>query len=130
MLMSKNANSRFYIERWAYDVVVRLILAAIAVVALAAPAAASGPAPALRLMALQPLRVKGIHFRSRERVRVTYLGAIRRTRVVRARADGSFRVGFADAAADPCSSFSILAAGSTGDRARLRHRPLPACAPA
>ena len=109
---------------------VRLILAAIAVVALAAPAAASGPAPALRLTALQPLRVKGIHFQSRERVRVTYVGAIRRTRVVRARADGLFRVGFVDAAADPCSSFSILAVGSTGDRARLRHRPLPACAPA
>src|SRR5918912_1583661 len=114
VLMSKNANSRFYIERWAYDVVVRLILAAIAVAALAAPAAASGPSPALRLTALQPLRVKGIHFRSREHVRVTYFGAVRRTRVVRARADGSFRVGFVDAAADPCSSFSFFAGASHG----------------
>ena len=101
---------------------------ALAALVLAGSATAASP-PSLRIRSLQPLRVQGLHFRSGERVRVTLVGSRRRARRVLVGAAGTFSVRFVDAAVDPCSSFSILAVGSSGDRARLRHKPLPACAP-
>jgi hypothetical protein len=98
---------------------------------LATTAAAAAAAPTLRLVSVAPLRIQGSHFQSGERVRATFVGERRSTRTILVGAGGTFTLTFPTLpAADPCSSFSILAVGSAGSHAALRHRPLPLCPPA
>jgi hypothetical protein len=91
--------------------------------------AATGPS--LRLASTKPFVVKGAHFKSGERVVVTLTVKHRRWQRTARAVAGSFSVGFgAVSAGDRCSSYVVLALGSRGDGATLRHHPLPACAPA
>lgn len=108
------------------------MVTAIAIVLTAAGAAPAGSArrpPAVRLASIQPLSVHGLRFRAGERVTVSYVSSVRRVRRVMTSRTGGFTVRFRDLTVDPCSAFSILALGASGDRGVLRHKPLPACAP-
>ena len=96
----------------------------------AVTAGAARRPPIVRVAAFQPLVVQGARFQARERVTVTYVGQVRRTRKVVTSRLGSFRASFTDVTEDRCSGFSISAVGASGDRAAARHKPLPACAPA
>jgi hypothetical protein len=99
--------------------------------ALAVPAAGSGPAPALRLVTTQPLTVRGVHFKSHERVRVTrHFDTSKLSKLVRATATGAFKVRFAaPMAIDPClESVSFTAVGARGSEAALK-LPQRACPP-
>jgi hypothetical protein len=97
------------------------VLAALAL--LVGSAQGHSGAPKLRLVDASPLRIVGSGFSSGERVRVrARAGGAKRTRHVRANADGRFRVRFARLAQDPCSeSMSATAVGSDGHRATLKH---------
>ena len=101
-------------------------LATAAAVALASPAAALGPAPALRLMHGQPLQLAGAHFAARERVTVTVHARQPYLRRVVSRADGSFSVSFGIVSPARCAGLIAAAVGATGDRASLRI-PRQAC---
>ena len=106
------------------------ILAALTVAVGMGSAGAARRPPVVRVAAFDPLAVQGARFRARERVTVTYAGSVRRTRKAVASRLGSFRVTFSDVTEDRCTGFSISAVGATGDRAAVKHKPLPACAPA
>jgi hypothetical protein len=108
-----------------------LVATACSALALAVPALAAGPPPALRLVTTQPLTVRGVHFKSHERVRVTdHDGTAKRAKVVRASATGTFKVTFAmPMAIDPClESVRVTAAGARGSDAMLK-LPQRACPP-
>jgi hypothetical protein len=111
----------------------KAMVAAIAgsALALAAPAVAAAPTPALRLVANQPLTVRGVHFKSHERVRVTqHVDTATRSKLVRATAKGTFKVTFAvPLAMDPClESIRVTAVGGRGSVAALK-LPQRACPP-
>jgi hypothetical protein len=93
-------------------------------------AGASRRPPIVRVAALQPLVVQGARFHARERVTVTYVGAVRRQRRIVTSRAGAFTTSFANLPVDRCSGFSLSAVGAAGDRAEAKHKPLPACAPA
>lgn len=98
---------------------------------LAVPAVAAGPVPALRLITTQPLTVRGVHFKSHERVRVTqHVDTSKRTKLVRATVTGTFKVTFAvPTAIDPClESVRVTAVGARGSEAALK-LPQRACPP-
>jgi hypothetical protein len=99
---------------------------------LAVPAMAGAPAPALRLVAKDPLTVRGAHFKAHERVRVTaYVAAAKYSKRVRATTVGAFKVSFdVPTAFDPCvESLRITAVGARGSDAALK-LPQRACPPA
>jgi len=109
-----------------------LIALACSAIAFVGSASASSSAPALRMVSTQPLTVRGVHFKSHERVRVTqHLDATTRSKVVRATATGTFRVTFAvPMAIDPClESVRVTAIGARGSEAVLK-LPQRACPPA
>jgi hypothetical protein len=100
--------------------------------ALAVPAVAAGPPPALRLLSNQPLTVRGAHFKAHERVRVTaYADAAKRSKLVRSTTIGTFKVSFdVPMAFDPCvESLRVTAVGARGSDAVLK-LPQRACPPA
>jgi hypothetical protein len=100
--------------------------------ALSAPAIAAGPPPSLHLVTTEPLTVRGAHFRSHERVRVTeHVNTAKRTLIVRASATGAFRVVFSPPySVDPCvESLRVTAVGGRGSNAALKF-PQRACPPA
>jgi hypothetical protein len=107
-------------------------LAAIAalVFAAAAPAAHTERA-ALRLVSARPLVVRGIAFRTDERVRVVVRIEKRTWRkTAQTSASGSFRASFPAVPLDPCNAdFSIAARGASGDHAALKLPPRE-CPPA
>ncbi len=75
-------------------------------------------APTLTLAEVDPLRLAGAGFAARERVRVTVTSAgERRTRLVRARRDGRFRV--TSRAVRACEGVEARATGRRGRRASL-----------
>jgi hypothetical protein len=99
--------------------------------ALAVPAVAAGPMPVLRLVSTQPLTVKGTHFKSHERVRVTASGEMtKRSKLVRASTTGTFKVSFSSGPTiDPCvESVRISAVGARGSDALMK-LPQRACPP-
>jgi len=109
-----------------------LIALACSAIVFVGSASASSSAPALRMVTTQPLTVRGVHFKSHERVRVTqHLDATTRSKVVRATATGTFRVTFAvPMAIDPClESVRVTAVGARGSEAVLK-LPQRACPPA
>jgi hypothetical protein len=111
----------------------------VAAVIVLALLAGTGPAahasararPALRLMALSPLRVHGSGFVRDETVRVRLRANGRRSAVrhVRATRRGGFTAKFGRVLIDRCSSFTITAVGRSGRKATL-HRARPECPPA
>jgi hypothetical protein len=90
------------------------------------PVSASGanrPQPALRVAALTPVQVTGLHFKAYERVQVRAAsGDTTALRTLRATRAGSFRTTFgAIAITDRCSSdLSVRAAGARGSRASVK----------
>ena len=82
----------------------------------------------LRIVRLEPVTVRGVHFRAGERIQVTLIAQTRRLRRAVASPTGSFTVRFADTSLDPCSAFLVRAIGSGGSRALLKVQP--ECPPA
>jgi hypothetical protein len=82
--------------------------------------------PALQLLSLKPLTIRGINFVPRERVMLTL--NTRRTQRARANADASFVITFPDATANPCDLLNVKAIGSKGTVATYSSRP-QTCAP-
>jgi hypothetical protein len=107
----------------------RIVLLA-GVFALVADAGAAAAAlPALRVLDLTPVSVRGTHFASGERVVVTLrAGTAKRVRTVRVTTRGAFTVGFGTLAEqDRCSgSVAVTAVGARGDRASYK-LPTLAC---
>jgi hypothetical protein len=81
--------------------------------------------PALRVVRTSPLKIRGEHFRGRERVRLTAGAA-----VVRATAGGGGVFVVTIHGATRCDSVRILARGSAGSYAVIKVLPSPACLPA
>jgi hypothetical protein len=108
------------------------IVPIVTIAALAVPVAGAGTRPSLQLVSAQPLKVRGAHFRTHERVRVVAAFAEERmTRVVRSTATGGFVVLFSTRLPfDRCSdTLVVTATGARGEEARLK-LPQRACPPA
>ena len=107
----------------------RMLTTALAIAALAFPAAtsaSSSTAPSLSLLQRSPLQVRGLHFKARERVVVTAATLKEHTSVtVRTTRRGRFVVRFGDFATDTCAPVAIKAVGAKGDRAKLVVQPPP-----
>jgi hypothetical protein len=83
-----------------------------------------GAKPTIRLVRAAPLTVRGEHFRSGERVRVT---AAAKSAQTKANGDGTFVV--IVRGATRCETLRILARGSAGSYAVVKLLPQPACMP-
>jgi hypothetical protein len=92
---------------------------------------AQKPAPQLRVTKIDPLEVRGSHFRVRERVRVTVVyGELQRARVVRASRIGSFTTAFPTVSVEKCGgSITVRAVGARGSRAATQLTPPSICPP-
>jgi hypothetical protein len=104
-------------------ILVCLAVALVAVAtAVAARGAGSGSRPTLRLVAKEPLVIKGLAFKHRERVRVTAtVNETQRVARVRASYSGSFTATFANVTYDPCSTELVVrAAGARGSTADVK----------
>jgi hypothetical protein len=88
----------------------------LAALGLAGPAAGANARPSLQPTGLQPLEVKGSHFRSGESVVVTVLGGVHASRRVTAAADGTWTVAFPTLKAKG-RTFSVRAIGNAGSAA-------------
>jgi hypothetical protein len=85
--------------------------------------------PILRLVASSPVKVHGAHFRSAERVRVTFdLGAQNVVRTLRANRAGSFTAS-TDADFDRCGTLVVIRAVGARSGAATVKLQLPECAP-
>ena len=108
------------------------LFALLVIVALAAGATGSSqaatPQPKLRVFADTPIRVTGVGFHARERLKVTFSadGVWRKT--LRTTRTGRFAALFPAATLDRCVGYSVIARGATGARATLKVMPV-ACAP-
>jgi len=85
--------------------------------------AARAARPALHLVGKGPLTVRGEHFRSRERVRVSTAG-----KAVRAKASAGGLFVVTIRGVTRCDAVRVLARGSAGSYAVVKLLPLPACA--
>jgi hypothetical protein len=111
----------------------RFALVATLLGALAASGPASGVAskPTLRLLDRQPVTVRGVGFRHRERMRVTVVAGRAYLRTVRTSAVGTFTARFAGVSFsfDRCGNgWTVTARGTGGDSATLT-LPQPECPP-
>jgi len=82
---------------------------------------AASTAVALRkpvLRAFAGTQVRGSHFKAHEVIRIVFASDVRRVRVVRANAFGSFAA-LVPSAGDSCAPLRIRATGSSGDLAAL-----------
>jgi hypothetical protein len=111
------------------------LYAVLAVLAIAAPAAGAtastqtaAPKPKLRVFDGTPVRVTGIGFHARERVKLTFSADGVWRKVVRATRAGRFTAVFPDAIVDRCMGYSVLARGASGAMASLKVMPF-GCAP-
>jgi len=85
--------------------------------------------PLLKLVATSPVKVHGTHFRSAERVRVTFdLGAQNVVRTVRASRAGAFTTS-TDADFDRCGTLVVIRAVGARSGAATVKLQLPECAP-
>jgi len=83
--------------------------------------------PVLGVVTLSPLVVRGVGFRSHERVTVSFVSfSVSVLRVAVASAAGSFRVSFGRPRVDRCEAYEVSARGARGSRAVLRP-PRPLC---
>jgi hypothetical protein len=105
---------------------VAALLLPIALVAAPAATSAGGAAPVLALVQRTPLKIRGLHFKPRESVRVTATTAAGRASVVvRTSRGGRLRAAFGDFSPTPCLRLVVKAVGARGDRARLIVDPKP-----
>jgi hypothetical protein len=107
-------------------------LAVIGAVSLVLAASAAGGSeargkPTLKLVSGTALTLRGAHFATRERVRVTVTTDRRLTKRVTASGSGAFVVRF-DLVYDRCSGLFALATGTEGSRATLK-MPQLGCPP-
>lgn len=105
-------------------VAVALIAIVLGFTMFARPEAKTGR-PTLRVTGTSPLKVRGDHFRSGERVRLTAAAATVRTK---ANGDGFFVVTIRGATR--CDLVRVLARGSAGSYVVVKILPPPACMPA
>jgi len=107
-----------------------LVLLAIAVPAAGAAASSqsAAPMPKLHVYAETPVRVTGVGFHARERVKLTFSADGVWRKALRTTRTGRFAVVFPDATLDRCNGYSVLARGSSGATATLKVMPV-ACAP-
>jgi hypothetical protein len=94
-------------------------------------AASVAAQPSIRPASIDPLRVRGVHFETHERVRViAVVGAERRSRTTNANDAGGFIVDLGRTyQSDRCnSSLFVRAVGSSGSRATFK-LPLLECRP-
>jgi hypothetical protein len=91
-------------------------LAGLAALGLASTAAGATAKPTMQPVGLQPLQIKGSHFRDGEKVLVTVLGAVRGSRRVTATSDGTWTVTFPTLKAKG-ARFSVRAVGNAGSAA-------------
>ena len=75
------------------------------------------------MTSLDPVSVRGAHFQTWERVRVT-LGSNGPALQTRATAQGALAATFRDVAIERCDGYVVRADGSKGSRAVARARPL------
>ena len=92
-------------------------VAAVAVLALSIPAAASTK-PGLRVQSLSPFSVRGTNFKTLERVRVTLDGEW--VTYAKANVNGVFVATFKGISVDRCDGAAVRAVGSRGTTAMLR----------
>jgi len=85
--------------------------------------------PQLKVLATRPLVVQGMHFRARERVRVTATTTEAVVRTVRATAAGAFKAQFPTVSVGRCEGAALKAVGATGDRASFKVLQDQDCAP-
>jgi hypothetical protein len=113
------------------------LYAILAVLAIAAPAAGAtasthqtaAPKPKLRVFDGAPVRVTGVGFHARERVKLTFTADGVWRKAVRATRAGRFAAVFPDATLDRCMGYFVLARGASGAMATLKVMPM-GCAPA
>jgi hypothetical protein len=100
-----------------------LLLAATLTFGIASPAATrTASKPALKVIQRTPLKIRGIHFNLRERVRITAASnAKSAVRNVRTTARGRFTVDLGNW----CDAVTVKAVGARGDRAKLVVPPPP-----
>jgi hypothetical protein len=105
-----------------------LVLLAAAALAIAGSAGAThtkGSRPLLRLADSQPVKLSGLRFQPRERVRVSVVArTVRRSRLVRATRTGYFVATFSDLSADRCNGLFASAVGGGGSRATFKLVPV------
>ena len=108
------------------------LFALLVIVALAAGATSSSqagaPQPKLRVFADTPIRVTGVGFHARERLKLTFTADGVWRKALRATRAGKFTAIFPAATLDRCVGYSVIARGATGARATLKVMPV-ACAP-
>ena len=108
----------------------KALLAAATAALLVAASGAAAVHPALKLVTMSPLVVKGTAFHSRERVKVTATEAgATYVAVARASTTGAFTASLGDVPASRCNGLSVRAIGARGSAATLKLPPLPACMP-
>jgi hypothetical protein len=79
--------------------------------------------PTLKMTRGVPLTLRGAHFGSTEKVRVTVKSELKRTKLARANRSGTFLLQFQDAY-DRCSGLLAVAVGERGSWALLKLPPL------
>lgn len=95
-----------------------LVLAAVAFPA--ATSASSSTAASLSLLQRQPLQVRGLHFKARERVALTATTQKEHASiVVRTTRRGQFVARFSNFVTNSCAAIVIKAVGGRGDSAKL-----------
>jgi hypothetical protein len=110
------------------------LYAILAVLAIAVPAAAAtassqtAPKPKLRVLDGTPVRVAGVGFHARERVKLTFTADGVWHKALRATRTGRFTAVFPDATLDRCMGYFVLARGASGALATLKVMPM-GCAP-
>jgi hypothetical protein len=92
------------------------VMLTVAVVQAGTALATASPRPVLRLGAANAVR--GSHFKAHELVRVVFTSEVRRVRVIRVSAAGSFASAL-PARTDSCSGIVIRATGASGDVASI-----------
>jgi hypothetical protein len=78
---------------------------------------------------MQPIAVRGLAFRPRERVSIVLRLTTDATwtQSTNASRNGVFSVVFSAAKLGHCTGFTVRATGRAGSRAMVHHIPLPAC---
>jgi hypothetical protein len=102
-----------------------LVAVTLAIAGSAGATHTNGARPLLRLTGSQPVKLSGLRFQPRERVRVAVVaGKARRSRVVRATRAGRFVATFSDLSADRCRGLFARADGGRGSRATFKLVPV------
>jgi hypothetical protein len=93
------------------------------------PSSAARAKPQLKVLATRPLVVQGMHFRARERVRVTATTTEAVIRTVHTTAAGAFKAQFPTVSIGRCEGATLKAVGAAGDRASFKVLQDQDCAP-